>query len=211
MGAESHRDLLRALGAALALLAVAVLATCGAGSGPQPAGDPGARGGTDTQATPEHPRSSSRRRARDPTPGRPTAEMGGKLVLDERGCLRVRPRRGPDWIPVWPANLDLETGHGNMRVTNKEGRTVAEVGEKVVVGGGQIGLPRNLVDPRTAREPRARCPGNYWIAPRTPRQVSGSREAEVRPVRRQGRPVVRLWALLAFLAYGKRRQVKVSA
>jgi hypothetical protein len=101
--------------------------------------------------------------------------MGGKLVLDERGCLRVRPRRGPDWILVWPANLDLETGNGNMRVTNKEGRTVAEVGEKVVVGGGQIGLPRNLVDPRTAREPRARCPGDYWIAtnPSTSLRVPG--------------------------------------
>jgi hypothetical protein len=48
LGAESHQDLLRALGAALALLAVAVLAACGAGSGPPPAGDSGARGGTDT-------------------------------------------------------------------------------------------------------------------------------------------------------------------
>ncbi len=49
MGAESHQDLLRALGDALALLAVAVLTACSAGSDPPLPGDPGARGETDAQ------------------------------------------------------------------------------------------------------------------------------------------------------------------
>ena len=154
MGAESHQDLLRALGAALALLAAAVLAACGAGSGPQPAGDPGAPEVFFPQA-------------REGPGAGPMAGMGGKLVLDERGCLRVRPQRGPDWIPVWPANLELETGNGNTRVTDKEGRTVAEVGKEVSMAGGQIGLPKDVVSPRTARELRDRCPGDlgdYWIA-----------------------------------------------
>ena len=154
MGAESHQDLLRALGAALALLAAAVLAACGAGSGPQPAGDPGAPEVFFPQA-------------REGLDGGPMAGMGGKLVLDERGCLRVRSQRGPDWIPVLPANLELETGNGNTRVTDKEGRTVAEVGKEVSMAGGQIGLPKDVVSPRTARELRDRCPGDlgdYWIA-----------------------------------------------
>ena len=66
-----------------------------------------------------------------------------------------------------PANLELETGNGNTRVTDKEGRTVAEVGKEVSMAGGQIGLPKDVVSPRTARKLRDRCPGDlgdYWIA-----------------------------------------------
>ncbi len=68
---------------------------------------------------------------------------------------------------MWPANLELETGDGKTRVTDKEGRTVAEVGREVSMRGGQIGLPKDVVSPRTARELRNRCPGDlggYWIA-----------------------------------------------
>ncbi len=71
--------------------------------------------------------------------GGPDAMMGGKLVLDERGCLRLRPG---DWVPVWPANLELETGDGKTRVTDKEGRTVAEVGREVSIAGGRSGCPK---------------------------------------------------------------------
>jgi hypothetical protein len=94
----------------------------------------------------------------------PTAMMGGKLVLDDRGCLRLRPG---DWVPVWPADLRLETGGDGTRVVNANGRVVAEVGREVFMGGGQVGLPKGVVDPRTARELRSRCsedPGDYWIA-----------------------------------------------
>jgi hypothetical protein len=47
---------------------------------------------------------------------------------------------------------------------NGEGRVVAEVGKEVFMGGGQVGLPKEVVSPRTARELRNRCPGDYWIA-----------------------------------------------
>jgi hypothetical protein len=43
---------------------------------------------------------------------------------------------------------------------------VAEVGKEVSMGGGQIGLPKDVVSPRTVRELRDRCPGDlgdYWI------------------------------------------------
>jgi hypothetical protein len=96
--------------------------------------------------------------------GGPTAMMGGKLVVDEEGCLRLRPG---GWVPVWPANLRLETGGGGARVVDGRGRVVAEVGREVFMGGGQVGLPKDVVDPRTARELRSRCsedPGDYWIA-----------------------------------------------
>ena len=93
--------------------------------------------------------------------------MGGKLVLDKGGCLRVRPQRGPAYVPLWPANLRVETEGGTVRVKDGEGRTVAEVGKKVYMGGGQVGLSEEVVSPSTARELRSRCPGDigdYWMA-----------------------------------------------
>ena len=141
MGAESHQDLRRRFGDALALLAVAVLAACGAGSGPQPAGDPGARGGTDTQTT-----SGASEvffpQAREGLDGGPAAGMAGKLVLDGEGCLRVESsRQGGTWIPVWPANLRLEMRGSKVCVADGGGRTVAEVGKKVCMGGENSGSP----------------------------------------------------------------------
>ncbi len=154
MGAKSHQDLLRALGAALALLALAVLAACGAVSGPQPAGDPGAPGVFFPQV-------------REGLEGGPDALAGGKLFVDDNGCLRLKPDRGPTWVPVWPASVRLETEDGRIRIRNSGGRTVAEVGKEVSMGGGQIGLPKDVVSPRTARELRDRCsenPADYWMA-----------------------------------------------
>ena len=63
--------------------------------------------------------------------------------------------------------MRLETEDGRIRIKNSGGRTVAEVGKEVSMGGGQIGLPKDVVSPRTARELRDRCsenPGDYWIA-----------------------------------------------
>ena len=84
MGTESHQDLLRALGAALALLAVAVLAACGAGSGPRPAEDSGALGGTGTRTASGAP-DIFFPQVREGLDGGPTAMAGGRLVVDERG------------------------------------------------------------------------------------------------------------------------------
>ncbi len=93
--------------------------------------------------------------------------MGERLVLDRKGCLRVQPGKGPTWVPVWSANRRLETGGETARVADKEGRIVAEVGKKVYMGGGQVGLPEEVISPSTVRALRDRCPGNmgdYWMA-----------------------------------------------
>lgn len=57
---------------------------------------------------------------------------------------------------MWPANLELETGDGKTPITNGEGRDLAEVGKEVFMGGGQIGLPKDVVSQRTSRELRDR-------------------------------------------------------
>ena len=166
MDAESHKDLLRALGAAISLLVLATLSACGAGSGPQPAGDSAARDGADTRPASEasdifFPQ------VREGLEGGPDAMAGGRLIVDEKGCLRLETDKRATQIPVWPASLRLETEDGRIRIRNSEGRTVAEVGKEVSMGGGQIGLPTDVVSSRTARELRDRCPGDigdYWMA-----------------------------------------------
>jgi hypothetical protein len=41
----------------------------------------------------------------------PIAGLGGKLVLDDEGCLRVKPSADypDDTTPIWPADYGLDT------------------------------------------------------------------------------------------------------
>jgi hypothetical protein len=145
----------------LALIAVSLLAACGSDPDAQTPEGPGANGTTMDASGVFFPQ------VRERLDGGPDAGMGGKLVLDDEGCLRVKSQEGPAWIPVWPVDLELETRDGKTRVTDEEGRIVAEVGKEVFMSGGQFGLPKDVVSPRTARNLRDRCPGDlgdYWIA-----------------------------------------------
>ncbi len=103
----------------------------------------------------------------------PEARGGGLLILDEEGCLRMtipgeRPEEGE--VPVWPLGFELDTTSGKeVRILDRRGRVVAEVGKKVVMGGGEIGkatLKENgILDERTWRELFERCPPGYgyWL------------------------------------------------
>ncbi len=146
----------------LALVDLSLLAACGTSPGSQTLDGPDANG--PTKAASSRPSEVFFPQVRKGLDGGPDAGMGGKLFVDEKGCLRLDPGRGASWVPVWPAGLELETGGGKARIVNGEGRVVAEVGKEVFMGGGQIGLPEDVVGPRTARELRDRCPGDYWIA-----------------------------------------------
>ncbi len=164
MGAESHQDPLRALGAALALLAFAVLAACGAGSGPQPAGGPGARDGADAQTT-SGASGVFFPQVREGLDGGPDALTGGGSSWTRRGAsassrIGAPPRfpcgrRTCDWRPRTEGYASETAGadRGGGRQGGLHGR-------------GQIGLPKDVVSPRTARELRDRCLGelgDYWI------------------------------------------------
>lgn len=163
--AEVKQDLLRKLGIGFVLLVVPLVVACGVNPDVQ---NPG-RSGTDEPVAEATSRESGiffPQQRPGPEAG-PTALASGRLFVDEDGCLRVKPDTGPAWIPVWPASLELETEDRRIRIRNSEGQTVAVVGEKVFMGGGQVGLPKEIVDARTAHELRDRCSknsGDYWMA-----------------------------------------------
>lgn len=96
------------------------------------------------------------------------ALIRGRLTLDGKGCLRIRdPESGRDPVPVWPADFGTDNTGGEIRVLNKDNRTVAKVGKDLGIGGGEISnrtLEGNdLMSKPTLRELLARCPGNYWL------------------------------------------------
>jgi hypothetical protein len=89
---------------------------------------------------------------------------GGKLVLDEQGCLRLNP--GGD-VVVWPHDHSADVdARGRVRIRDGKGRVVAKVGDNVAVGGGEVGdRGIGFVDPGSVpskQELLERCPGRYY-------------------------------------------------
>jgi hypothetical protein len=101
---------------------------------------------------------------RRPGGGDMLSEVRGELVLDGRGCLRVRSGGDSDAV-VWPAGFEHNERGGEVRVLDRGGRVTARVGETISMGGGESAISGNgAVDERTERGLRERCPGTYWIA-----------------------------------------------
>jgi hypothetical protein len=64
----------------------------------------------------------------------------GTLIVDGRGCLRLRSAGEGSATPLWPPGFELSTGNGGMRVLDARGRLRAKVGEKVRLSGGYTKL-----------------------------------------------------------------------
>lgn len=103
---------------------------------------------------------------RQPVNGYMMAQIEGKLVLDDRGCLRLRYEGDGSLVPVWAPGFGVDDSAGEVRVLDAKGRVVARVGDEVNLGGGEGPPAERLpaVDGRTKRELRDRCPGEYWLA-----------------------------------------------
>lgn len=94
----------------------------------------------------------------------PTAQMGGRLVLDD-GCLWIEHEEGRA-LPLWPPNSRVDR-EGDTLVVINSGGARAEVGTDVVGGGGEYGGPEHydFVVELIGEEipPACRGEGYYWL------------------------------------------------
>jgi hypothetical protein len=93
----------------------------------------------------------------------PEALIEGTLIIDN-DCLRVQAREGDtSYLIIWPPHVVLNITNDTIQVTDQESRAVAQVGEAVQLGGGEIFPEAPMV--QELREPLpATCSGPYWIA-----------------------------------------------
>lgn len=95
----------------------------------------------------------------------PLANLGGELSVDDAGCLRVTYPSG-DVVPVWPPEYELGAEDGAIYVLDGEGNVAAKAGDRVEMGGGEVGTSLEgiaIVGEQTRQELYRRCPGSYWI------------------------------------------------
>lgn len=93
----------------------------------------------------------------------PAALVEGTLTIVD-DCLRVRALEGDtSYLVIWPPHVVLNITNNTIQVTDQENQAVAEVGEVVQLGGGEISSEAPII--QELREPLpATCPGPYWIA-----------------------------------------------
>lgn len=96
--------------------------------------------------------------------GSPSALLEGKLVL-VNGCLRANETPGEtSYLVVWPSNVVLDTKVNPIRILNKKtGQLVAQVGNQVRLGGGEVQLGAQIMK-RLQYPLPGTCPGPYWLA-----------------------------------------------
>ncbi len=91
------------------------------------------------------------------------AEMAALLIgelTEEDGCLRVG-EKGESSLVIWPCDHTVTaTEDGTVQIRDGDGNVVAEVGDIVRLGGGQVPTVDNLA----GTEIPDRCGGPYWIA-----------------------------------------------
>jgi hypothetical protein len=89
----------------------------------------------------------------------------GELVVEE-GCLRVRGETETQegaisisYLIIWQADYFLTENNGRLQILDETGAVVAEVGETIYLGGGNV----PSVDESYLREPiPPACTGPYW-------------------------------------------------
>lgn len=91
-------------------------------------------------------------------------DAGIEGTLTERGrCLYIAGEEPYNLVlPIWPHGFSYERADGNILVLDAGGKTVAETGSPLSMGGGMFGekdspLPSEL-EPRVGS-----CDGPYWI------------------------------------------------
>ncbi len=88
------------------------------------------------------------------------ALLEGTLVVQD-GCLRITRDEGSSHLIVWQPDYFLNSREGTTEILDRNGVVVAQVGEAVRMGGGEVpveAFERNLREPLPAA-----CTGPYWV------------------------------------------------
>jgi len=92
----------------------------------------------------------------------PSALATGILELDD-GHLRLKPITGigDSNLLIWPPGFSVHIQDNTIHILNKDGNTVALVGDKIKAGGGQV--PAEIVEKYIGQSLPDNCPGPYWL------------------------------------------------
>jgi len=87
------------------------------------------------------------------------ALLTGELILVD-GCLRLNGNDGNSHLLIWPYDYSVGIESNVIQIIDGTGQAVAQVGDKLKVGGGESSFEfaQSLVS--TFPE---NCPGPYWI------------------------------------------------
>ena len=90
------------------------------------------------------------------------ALLEGTLVVQE-GCLRVAGNDGGSThLVIWQTDYFLNDNEGIIEIWDRNGETVARVGEEIRMGGGEVALTDELKQQLREVLPE-RCAGPYWL------------------------------------------------
>ena len=85
------------------------------------------------------------------------ADLTGKLVLVD-GCLRLQ-NNDSSYLIVWPWDFSLRADGAVIKILDGTGEIVAEVGDNLMIGGGESLSVTGFVLQPLPEE----CVGPYWI------------------------------------------------
>jgi hypothetical protein len=94
-----------------------------------------------------------------------TAELEGRLEMDDNGCLRVK-YFDDNYLLIWPHGFSMRTEGEEIQVIDSNGQVVACVGDKIYIGGGETPgeKAREFIEESIVEQPLPDdCTGPYWI------------------------------------------------
>ncbi len=88
------------------------------------------------------------------------ARTGGILVLVDN-CIRVNRETSTNasYLLIWPPDFNFSVENDTVNIFNESGDTVASIGDKVIISGGEVPV---LFEPVKSQVP-LKCNGPYWI------------------------------------------------
>lgn len=96
------------------------------------------------------------------------------LVVVENGCVRIEDGSDESALVIWPPGTTLRVEGDDVLLLDEEGRIIAQVGQRVTMGGGYVPYPSAKESfGQTNQFPPDECGGPYWLAGDMEHQLQG--------------------------------------